>query len=178
MSEKNTVARPYAKALFEIALADDTLDQWSEDLAQAAFMTSDPQVIELLKHPRFSNEERLSLLYDLMPHLASKMKDALKVIGQAKRLLCVPEMAFLFEQFKIEREHIMNVTVTSATEIHDQAFINKITLALQKRFEREIVLHFKVDSSVLGGAIIKAGDVVINGSLSGRVAQLRNALGI
>lgn len=178
MSEKSTIARPYAKALFEVALTDNTLREWSESLAQLALIISQPSMIAFLKHPRFLTQDRLGLIYELMPEITSKMKQALVVIAQAKRLLFIPEIASLFETFKTEREHVIHVRVTSATEIHDKAFIAKMKKALEERFGTEVVLEFKVDPSVLGGAIIQAGDVLINGSLSGRVAQLRNALGV
>lgn len=179
MSEKNTIARPYAKALFEIALDEKQLDQYSEELAHLAVIFKDPQMVELIKDPRFSTQESLDLLFSLAPHVSPKMKNALNVIAQANRLLFLPEIAFLFEKLKAEREQVLNVTVTSAVAIENPDFINKMTAALKKRFKREkVVVEFKVDSSIIGGAIIKVGDVEINGSLKGRLNQLRSALGV
>lgn len=178
MSEKNTIARPYAKALFEIAFREDSLDQWSQALQQVALITQDPQMIELLHHPDFSVQNSLDLIFEMATDLSASMKEAIICIGENKRLSFMPEIAELFEVLKRESQQVMIVTLISSMPIQDEKFKHKISAALKKRFERDVVLEYEIDETLIGGFIIKAGDLKIDQSLRGRLTRLGNVLGV
>ncbi len=178
MSEKNTIARPYAKALFEIAFREDKLEQWSQFLKQVALITQDPQMIELLHHPDFSLQNSVDLIFEMVTDACPSMKEAIECIGENKRLLFMPQIAELFEDLKRDSQQIMHVTLISSMAIQDDKFEQKIITALKKRFKRDIVLQYEVDETLIGGAIIKAGDRIIDESLRGRLTRLGNILGV
>lgn len=179
MPKKNLIARPYAKALFEIAKSENQINEWSQALAQVALVASDSKMISLLKHPQFSEAQSIELILELVPDLSDSMKSALDFIAESKRLLFLPEIETSFQRLKAQEEQALKVNITLARPLVDSDFEEKITAALTKRFNKEkVVVHFDYDPSVIGGAVIKTGDEVIDLSVRGRLVQMRDALRI
>jgi F-type H+-transporting ATPase subunit delta len=175
MSQPLTLARPYARAAFELASSGAALADWSRKLAFAAQAAADPRAHSLIGDPRVSPGEIASLFLPDGEPVDSPFANFLKLLADNHRLEALPEIAGLFEQQKREAEKILQVRVRSATPIGaDEAA--KLKEALKRRFGRDIELEQSVDPGVLGGAIIDAGDVVIDGSVRGRLHQLEAAL--
>ncbi|WDS34612.1 F0F1 ATP synthase subunit delta [Pseudoxanthomonas sp.] len=173
MSQSITLARPYARAAFGAAQDEQQLPAWSQALGFAAQVAGDPQVSALLLNPQLSREQALVLL---SPDGAGEtFARFLGVLADARRLTLLPEIAALFEQLRAEAERIVLATVTSASELPDGE-LDVIKAALAKRFGREVQVTTAVDASLIGGAVIDAGDVVIDGSLKGKLARLQTAL--
>jgi F-type H+-transporting ATPase subunit delta len=173
MSQSITLARPYARAAFGAAQDEQQLPAWSQALGFAAQVAGGPQVSALLPNPQLSREQALVLL---SPDGAGEtFARFLGVLADARRLPLLPEIAALFEQLRAEAERIVLATVTSASELPDGE-LDVIKAALAKRFGREVQVTTAVDASLIGGAIIDAGDVVIDGSLKGKLARLQTAL--
>ncbi|WP_101926315.1 MULTISPECIES: F0F1 ATP synthase subunit delta [Luteimonas] len=168
-----TLARPYARAAFAIARDDGRFAPWSDALAFSARVAADPQAAALLGHPALGDEDAVSLL---APEDADgKFAEFLGLLAGNGRLPLLPEIAGLYEELRAEAEHVVLATVTSATELPD-AEVAHIRDALKRRFGREVQLETAVDASLIGGAVIAAGDVVIDGSLKGKLARLQTAL--
>ncbi len=173
MSQYITLARPYARAAFGAAQDAQQLPAWSQALGFSAQVASDPQVGALLLNPQLTREQALSLL---SPDGADEtFARFLAVLADARRLTLLPEIAALFEQLRAEAERTVLATVTSASEL-PQGELDVIKAALAKRFGREVQVTTAVDASLIGGAVIDAGDVVIDGSLKGKLARLQTAL--
>lgn len=173
MSQALTLARPYARAAFAIAREEGALAAWSQALAFSAQVAGDPRVAALLLNPALLQEQAVSLL---APEAAGEsFLRFLGVLAQAQRLSLLPEVAGLFDQLRADAEQVVKATVTSAAEL-PQAELDKIVVALKKRFGREVQVTTAVDASLIGGAVIDAGDVVIDGSLKGKLARLQNSL--
>lgn len=173
MSQAITLARPYARAAFAIAREQGKFALWSEALAFSAQVAADARVSALLINPALGQDDALVLL---APEAASE--DYLRFLGllaQAQRLLLLPEVAGLFEQLRAESEQVVKATVTAAAEL-SPAELDKIVAALKQRFGREVEVTTAIDASLIGGAVIDAGDVVIDGSLKGKLARLQNSL--
>ena len=185
MADNNTIARPYAEAIFEVAQADGMLSEMSEALATAKQLMADGQVEELLGNPSLTDAKRLEFLKDLiaaadgkgsvMAGGNQKGENFLKLLIEYGRVAVLPEISDHFEALKQDVENSLDVTVTSSTELSD-AQQKEITDALKKRFGRDITLTTEVDENLIGGAVIRAGDVVIDGSLRARLEGLANAL--
>ena len=185
MADNNTIARPYAQAVFEVAQADGMLGEMSEALATAKQLMADGQVEELLGNPSLTDAKRLEFLKDLIASAAGKDsvlaggnqkgENFLKLLIEYGRVAVLPEISDHFEALKQDVENSLDVTVTSSTELSD-AQQKEITDALKKRFGRDITLTTEVDENLIGGAVIRAGDVVIDGSLRARLEGLANAL--
>ncbi len=175
MSETLTLARPYARAAFESARGGSALAAWSANLAVAAQVVADARVGALIGNPRLSNDELVGLLLPPGEAASGTFAGFLSLLADNRRLALLPDIAALYEEFKRESERILKVTLRSADEI-PRAQVDAIRLALTARFGRSIELDHRIDPDVVGGAVIDAGDVVIDGSVRGRLARLEQAL--
>lgn len=176
MAEKQTVARPYAKAIFGLAQEQEQLDLWSESLRMLALITTDPKMSQLLTNPGMDRDQLIELITSITgAPLHAGAQNLLKVLAEHGRLSLLPEIATLFEHELAAVTGRLEAEVISATELN-QAQRNKIAESLSKRFSRSVTLNCSVDASIIGGAIIRAGDIVIDGSVTARLEKLTAAL--
>ena len=173
MSQSLTLARPYARAAFAASRNDGRAASWSQALAFAAQVAADPRVQALLSHPQLSNDDAVALL--ATDGADEELKRFIGLLADNHRLVLLPEIAGLFEQLRLEAERIVRARVTSATPL-PEAELATIREALKKRLGREVEIEAAVDASLIGGAVIDAGDVVIDGSLRGKLDRLQSAL--
>ncbi len=174
MSQALTLARPYARAAFALARDEGALADWSRVLGFAATLANDARIASLLRHPQLSASDATALLLDA--GASDKAKRFLELLADNHRLQQLPEIAALFEQLRAEAEHVVKAKVTSATML-DASELNAIKAALKKRFSREVIVETAIDESLIGGALIDTGNVVIDGSIKGKLARLSAALG-
>src|SRR5690606_21672018 len=173
MSQALTLARPYARAAFAIAREDGKFAPWSDALAFSARVAADPRVSALLSNPQLSRGDAVALL---IPEAAGETYTRfLGLLAEAHRLQLLPEISGLFDQLRAEAENVLKATVTSAAELSADE-LEKIKAALRKRFGRDVEVSTAVDASLIGGAVIDAGNVVIDGSLKGKLSRLQTAL--
>ncbi|HEX7718679.1 MAG TPA: F0F1 ATP synthase subunit delta [Woeseiaceae bacterium] len=185
MADNNTIARPYAEAVFELAREADALSAWSEALQVASALVADGQVISFLANPTLTEAKRLEFLTGLLQRAAGDSSilsgndrqgvNFLKLVLENGREAVLPEVSSHFEALKAEVENTVDVTVTSAAPLNDGQK-RTIADALKKRLGRQVRLETKLDESLIGGAVIRAGDVVIDGSLRARLEGLAHAL--
>lgn len=173
MSQALTLARPYARAAFAVARDEGKLAPWSDALGFSARVAADPRVAALLLNPELSHDQAVMLL---APEGATEtFHRFLSVLANARRLSLLPEISGMYDELRAEAERVVKATVTSATEL-PAGELNVIKAALKKRFGREVEVQTAVDASLIGGAVIDAGDVVIDGSLKGKLSRLQAAL--
>ena len=173
MSQALTLARPYARAAYALARDAGAAAQWSDALAFAARVAADPRVQALLGHPHLTRADAVSLL---SPDASSEtFGNFLALLADNRRLPLLPEIAGLFEELRADAERIVKAKITSATALQ-AGELDGIKAALKRRFGREVELQTAVDESLIGGAVIDAGDVVIDGSLRSKLARLQTAL--
>lgn len=178
MSKNRTFARPYAKAAFELAQSENAFAKWSEMLKLAAMIASDKQFHSLAKDPRFSTNELVELFDSIgKDNFTSEMQSFIRILGKFKRLALLPEIELVFEEMRALAERVVNVELISAQPLNDKDQERFVTV-LKKRMNCNIALECQVDKNILGGAIIRAGDLVIDGSIRGRLAKLGDAVGI
>ena len=176
MAERITTARPYAKAIFALARRDNTLADTAAGLTLGAEVVADPSVHALLGSPHVTPAQLSELVNDVVgTKLDEHGRNFITLLAQNRRLGFLPEIAALFEQMKAEVENAVEVEVTSATALSpDQE--SRYAAALQKKLGRNVRLRTKVDQGLLGGAVLKAGDLVIDGSIKGRLDRLATEL--
>jgi F-type H+-transporting ATPase subunit delta len=176
MADQTTIARPYAKAAFAEARADSMLDAWSGALHTAAKVVTDPRVHSLLGDPHVTPAQLAQLVLDIAgAGLGAHGRNFVQTVAEARRLDCLPEIATLFDAYKDEAEGIADVTVTSAAPL-DARQQQTLTAALAHRLKREVRLHCTTDPALLGGAVLRSGDLVIDGSVRGRLERIANEL--
>jgi len=172
MAELATIARPYARAAFEYAQAEGKLAQWSEALAVASATVADAEVKKLLDHPRITPQQLVDLIADVAgARLEQSTRNFVSTLAENRRLGLLPEIAAMYETLRSEAESRAEVEVISAAPL-DQAQQDRLASALKKRLQREVRLQCSVDPALVGGAIVRCGDLVIDGSVKVRLARL------
>jgi F-type H+-transporting ATPase subunit delta len=172
MADRLTVARPYARAAFEEARRNGGLAPWSDALQAAAIVVKDPRVSSLLDNPRVTPAQLAQLVDEIAASsLGEHGANFVRTLADNHRLGFLPEIARLFDSLKDDAEGMVDVTVTSAAAI-DEAQRNRIGVALERRLKRKARLHFEIDPALIGGAVLRAGDLVIDGSLRTRLERI------
>ncbi len=176
MSELTTAARPYARAVFEMANEAGGLAKWSELLAFMGAVASNEEVQTLLANPKMAKQVGADAFIKLCDKkLDDKAENLVKMLAENDRLSLLPEMSVIYETLKDEAEGSVEALVTAAKKL-TQAEEKSIAAALKKRLGRDVKLKVSVDESLLGGAIIRAGDLVMDGSLKGRLNKMTNVM--
>ncbi len=176
MAELSTLARPYAKAAFEVAAASGELANWSQQLGTAAAVTQDPAMAGILGSPSYTAEQMADTMIEVCGDAVSGAgRNFIQVLASNKRLPLLPEIHNLFEQYKANREKSVDVEVISAFEM-DSDSERKLAEVLTRKLEREVKVDTTVDKSLVGGVLIRAGDLVIDGSVRGRLNKLAEAM--
>lgn len=172
MAEKVTIARPYAKAAFAYAQKQNALARWSELLAAASAFVQDAGVERLLSSPRVTPPQLAELVSDGSGLSKDELaRNFIATLAENRRLRFLPEIAAMYETLRADAENVADVEVTSAVPL-DEAQRQRLTTALKIRLKRDVRLHCDVDASLVGGAIVRSGDLVIDGSLKGRIDRL------
>jgi len=176
MDTITTVARPYAKAAFEYALEHGSLKDWSDLLFILAGISLDEDVQHLISQPGIPAAELAQLYIDVAGNkIDAHGENFVNLLAENKRLMALVEIKATFEILKAEHEKTLEVSVISFS---DMAESQKQSLAesLKARLKREITLNEIIDKSILGGVIIRAGDLVIDGSVRGQLDKLRHEI--
>jgi F-type H+-transporting ATPase subunit delta len=177
VAERATIARPYAKAAFQYAQDAKAFADWSQGLKAAADIVADPRVAALTKSPQSSQADLVSLIADVAGNkLNAGMQNFVRVLAENHRLLLLPEIAAHYEELRSDVENTIDVEVVSAVALNS-AQTEKLSQALSARLKRKVRMQNSVDATLLGGAVVRAGDLVIDGSLKGRLQRLATELG-
>ena len=175
MSEMNTVARPYAKAAFEFAVENQSLDSWHAMLVFAAEVAKNSEMKGFLSSS--ASPEKMAEVFSQVcgEQLNDKGQNLIKVMAENGRLAALPAVVDLFAEMQAEFSKEITVDVVSATELSaDQS--DKLSAALEKRLERKVKINCSVDATVVGGLVIKADDIVIDSSIRGKLTRLSATL--
>ncbi len=180
MSENNVIARPYARAAFQFAVANQQLSAWVEQLQVMAEIAKDARIAILVKAPQVSDDSVAELIVDICKTQGAGsfnqgIENFLKLLAENHRILVLPNIAQLFEKFRADHEQFVDVQVSSCYPFTDEQKI-RLQSVLEKRFSKRASLHFSEDPSLIGGARIRAGDTVIDGSVRGKLNRLANHL--
>ena len=175
MADRLTIARPYAKAAFAQARADGQLAAWSNALGRAAAAVGDPRVRALFGSPKVTTAQLAELITGVAGELDDRSRNFLALVAESKRLPFLPEIAQIFDSLKADAERVVDVHITAATAL-PEAEAAQLTAALAKRFDRTVRVESSVDPSLIGGAVVRAGDLTIDGSLKARLARLAQDL--
>ena len=175
MAQAITLARPYARAAFELAHEAGTLGEWSQAFAFAAAVAKDPRVTALVGDPRVQPTQLVALHLPQEMGADTAFAQFLKTLAEQRRLALLPEVVELYEEHKREAGAQLKVKVTSAMAL-DAGQAEQLKASLKRRFKREIELETKVDPALLGGVVIDTGSEVIDGSARGRLQRLATAL--
>ncbi len=176
MAEISTVARPYSQAVFDLAQDQKKLAEWSIMLSFLSTVVNEPHMQSLISNTGIKKEQLTKLMDDICRDKMDEFaRNLIKVLMENRRLNLLPEITKQFESLRAEAEGTIDAELISAFDVTDKQ-LKKISGALQKRLGRKVSLKARVDEGLIGGAIVRAGDIVIDGSIAGRLQNLSNAL--
>ena len=176
MAEIATLARPYANAVFHLARSAGRMTQWSPMLALLARAVETDQVKELVASPSLAPAVKAHQLLDIVHEdVDDRCRRFVNVLADNHRLELLPEIATQFEALKAEAEKTLDVEITAAVQLTDQQ-VDAYTQALRQRFDQDVNVNVDVNPGLVGGAVIRAGDTVIDGSVRGRLTRLVESL--
>lgn len=177
MAELITIARPYARAAFETARDEsDGLSRWSGMLALLAGIAEDERVQTALASPALDSDRKVALFLELAGDQLDKSgSNFVRLLGANGRLEVLPDIAAVYEELRAEAEETVEAELISAFEVDDEER-DRVAAALGRRLGREVSLTYRVDESLLGGSVIRAGDLIIDGSARSKLDKLAVAL--
>lgn len=176
MADLSTLARPYAKAAFELARDAKRFKEWGDALNALAAAVKSPDVGSLIGHPALAKRDLAEVLAQVVvPVLGEEGRSLVRLLVENNRLKAAPFIAEQFEALRAEAESRIDVEITSAVAI-PPAQQETLAKAVGKRLSRDVVVEWKTDESLVAGAVIRAGDLVIDGSVKGELEKLRTAL--
>ena len=176
MAERATVARPYAKAAFGFAREQGRLAAWSRWLATARAVVQSGEYQALERSPGVRSRQLLELVAGICGEgLDANGRAFLDLLAENGRLDYLPEIAARFEELVAEDQNVAEVEIVSATTL-DERQRERLAGALRKRLRRDVRLHCTVDPELIGGAVVRSGDLLIDGSLKGKLERLETEL--
>lgn len=176
MAELITVARPYAQAIFNRAKEVNRLTEWSKVLQNVAEVSQVPAMLELVKGVQLERSQLADLFIEICgDSLDQEAKNMIRLLAENSRLSLLPEIAAVYEVYRAEAESTLEAEIVSAFPVADSQR-ERIAEALKNKLGRTVNLKCTTDKSLLGGAIVRAGDMVIDGSAQGKLSKLASAL--
>lgn len=180
MSAYSTIARPYAKAAFEYAIEKNALAEWGSFLKNAAMVVQDQRIQALLQNPQLDKAAKLKFIAEIcalvIKHTIDKeQNNLLALLAEHHRLLVLPDLAGLFNTLVKQYDNSVDVTVVSAFAFSTEQQ-HKLQKALEIRLGKQIKMKLTENKNLIGGAIIRAGDFVIDGSVQSKLIRLRKAV--
>ncbi len=176
MSELTTAARPYARAAFKYATEHQVVDKWLDMLSFCAAVVEDASMKAALEQPRLNRLQKGELFIEVCAdQINEQCKNFIKMLAENDRLSLLPEITVLYHHDQLEAEGAVDAELISALEVSEQQ-VRSIEQSLAKRLGKKVSLTTRIDNTLIGGAIIRAGDMVIDGSVRGRLEKLSNTL--
>jgi F-type H+-transporting ATPase subunit delta len=176
MKNNTILARPYARAAFELAKEKGSLQEWLDQLALLSEVVQNPDVARVLTDPRLTANQQIEII-DAVTHgkIGAQEKQFLHLLADYRRLKIIDDIYQLYAQYKSDFEKVIDVRLTTATSI-DDAMQKRFVDALTKRLGRKVDLECDTDPTIIGGAVVRAGDQVIDGSVRSRLERLAETL--
>jgi len=173
-----TIARPYAEAVFARALESGRLAEWGEVLEFLAAVVSDPSARDFVTNPAVDQQQKIDLITEVAgERLDEEGRNLVRLLVANGRLVLLPEISRLYAQLQSAHEGLLDVQVTSAYAL-DTELEQQLAAILKEKLGREVKISSEQDPGLIGGVKIRAGDLVIDGSVAGQLSRLANELGI
>ena len=177
MAELITLSRPYAKAAFERAKAQQALAEWAEVLNAAGQVAADEATRQLLTDPGLAEQKKADVILDCTgKSVSEEQRNFLTILADNRRLALLPEIATLFNSFRADLERTIDINVSSAFELTAEQQ-QKLAEALSRKLDRNVQIEAAVDKSLIGGLVVRTGDLVIDASVRGKLTKLAESLG-
>ena len=176
MAEAVTVARPYAEAVYKLAIAKNALSEWSAMLRDAADIAENENIKALLGNPVVSAKQLGELLLEIGRNRFNEDgRKFLNMLAENNRVSILPQISDLFEQLKAQHEGVIEATIISAFDMSSSQLRNLVS-ALERKFERRIEAKVQVDPELIGGVKVEIGDEIFDASIRAKLEAMAIAL--
>lgn len=176
MADLSTTARPYAKAIFEMAQSSGNLNEWSASLATLAAISVDTRMRSFISDPKITTDQVAEVVLQVAgDQLDDHGRNFVRLLAENHRIQNLPDIAALYEIMKADAEGVVDVEIFSVEPLSDE-HRERLGASLRRKLGRDVRMTFGIDKTLLGGALIKAGDLVIDGTVRGRLHKLAGAL--
>lgn len=182
MAEQSTTARPYAKALFSFALEHDAMQQWYHILQALSIIVQSPVMMNIMDNPHYTEQQLKALIIDVVKEaipmqdtMTSKLDNFISILVQWRRLSALPDIVSQYEWLMQKEQGIKAVDVISAFTLSDLQQ-QHLQQALEKRFQSKVKIDYECDNTLIGGLIVHVEDWVMDHSIRGQLARLRDSL--
>lgn len=176
MAEITTIARPYAEALFKLAVEQGTLDKWASLLAEMAAIASNLDMRAAIDNPKLADKDIADLFLSIVKlPLNDDAKNVVQLLIENNRLALLPRIRVQFDELKSEHEGSAEAQVVSAFPISDGE-LQALTITLEKHFKRKIRPTVRIDKELIGGVKVTVGDEVLDASVRSRLQSMATAL--
>jgi ATP synthase F1 delta subunit len=167
------VAQVYARALFEVAIEQDVLDEIHEQLtAFADAMHDNRQLAVFFFSPYFSVPEKKDGLQRAVENANPAFMNFLEALIERHRMPAIFRIRDEFETLWVRERNLLPVHVTSAVEL-DKSLVQSIGDRIGSEVDRQVELSSEVDPEILGGIVLRVGNVILDASIKNRLEQLR-----
>lgn len=176
MVEKTTLARPYAKAIFELATESRNFDEWSNTLKLLKIIVEHDRVKRML-HDTSQNTQKMAEFFISVAgeNLNEQGKNLVRTLASRRRLIILPEIEYLYTFFRNQAENILPAICITAIPLSKQQK-EKFIEDFSKKFERKVEMSFQVRETMIGGFIVKAGDTIVDGTVRGQLKELKEIM--
>ena len=176
MSDFSHIARPYANAIFSLAQEKGNMAEWSEQLQLLAAVIDDAQMAKIISDPAVSSDQLVELVVGVCgKNFTSESQNLVKLMVRNERLAAAKELSAQYQVLRDEAEQVIEAQLITASDV-DEKQKEAIAAALSKRLGKSVKLNAEVDESLIGGAIVRAGDWVVDGSVKAQLSELVGAL--
>ncbi len=176
MAEAITIARPYAEALFKLAREGNSLFSWSEMLGVIRSVVQEPQIRELINNPQISAAKLCEIILSIGgKKISDDGRRLVLLLIDNRRLLVLPQICDLFEQFKSQHEGVLEAEIESAFPLNSDQVVRLVSI-LEEKFQRKVKVDISVKSELIGGIRVKIGDQIIDSSVHGKLEAMATAL--
>lgn len=172
--ENLSPARPYAKAIFALALRDQQFSEWQKALNIFAAIAGECKKRFLLNNPRVGRKQELDFFCDATENFPMAY-NLVRMLAERKKLEILPDIALSYQQLLFEHEKTLEAKVVTTCELSAQQK-EQLLKALQQRYQQRILLRCQIDSKLIGGAVIYIDGRVIDGSIKGMLQRLKQNL--
>ena len=174
--ELTTIARPYAEAVFAAAQDAGQVDTWTQSLGVLAAITTDPRMAAQIGNPELPRDQVEAMILGIAgDSLPAPVVNLVRLLAENRRLVALPEIVALYEERRVASQGLREVLVRSAFPV-DAAQEQALAQSLARRFGAQVDLTVELDPDLIGGVEIRAGDLVIDDSVRGKLKQLAHAL--
>ena len=176
MARRKSAARRYAEAAFEVAVRDDAVDAWRNELDTAAAVVAEERIGRALANPAIPLETRIATAEATFGKVVGpKVLNLVRLMLRRGRIQELPRLAAEFRRLDDDRQGIARASVTSTLPLEPDE-VSALKERLASSTDRRVELDLKVDPSLLGGLVVRLGDLLVDGSVRSRLERLRNRL--